>query len=208
MRECDQEIEEQFGALPRHTTQDLPNKKRSKPKQNEVNFDLANYLYQTLGVDLTQVYGIDSLTTLTIVSEIGTDMTPWRTARHFCSWLGLCPHNRISGSKILGVRTRKMANRIKHALRTVAKSLQRSKNILGAFFRRMASKLGYQQAVTAVAHKLARIIYTMIKFRRPFDPTILEPQHEIKQKNQLQKIKRAAYAMGYKLTPIPEAVSG
>lgn len=207
MGECDQKIQELFGTFSRHTTEDLPSEKRSKPKQNDLPFDLANHFYQFLGVDLTEIHGIDSLTILTIVSEIGTDLSPWRTSRHFASWLGLCPNNRISGGKLLGVRTRKVPNRVANALRIAAKSLQRSQNALGAFFRRMSSKLGYQEAVTAVAHKLARIIYAMIKFKSSFDPERLDRKHEARQKNQLQNMKKIANSMGYKLIPISEANS-
>ncbi len=140
------------------------------------------------GVDLTEVFGISSLTTLTIISEIGVDVSPWRTSRHFCSWLGLCPNNKISGGKILGVRTRKVANRVAKAFRLAAKSLQRSQNSIGAFFRRMAYKLGYQEAVTATAHKLARIIYAMLKYKRQFDPLVLDIKHEYAEVKKFQSI--------------------
>jgi len=203
MVESDQEIEKLLGTFDCQT-QDTLKKKRSSPKQNEVNFDLANYLYKITGVDLTEVYGISSLTTMTIISEIGVDLRSWRTSRHFCSWLGLCPNNKISGGKILGVRTRRVANRIAKALRLAAKSLQRSQNLIGAFFRRMSYKLGYQEAVTATAHKLARIIYAMLKYKRQFDPVVLDIRHEFNEAKKLLSIKKMAKNMGYKLTPIPE----
>jgi transposase len=205
MIEIDGEIEKTFGTFDRQTQDTLKKKKTSKPKQNEVNFDLANYLYQITGVDLTEVYGISCLTTMNIISEIGIDVSPWRTSRHFCSWLGLCPNNKISGGKILGVRTRKVANRVAKALRLAAKSLQRSQNALGAFFRRMAYKLGYQEAVTATAHKLARIIYAMLKYKRQFDPLVLDIKHEFNEAKKLQSITKIAKNMGYKLMPISEA---
>jgi transposase len=202
MIEIDREIEEPLEKFDNQTQDTLNQMKASKPKQNEVNFDLANYLYQMTGVDPTEVYGISSLTTLTIISEIGVDVGPWRTSRHFCSWLGLCPNNKISGGKILGVRTGKVANRVAKAFRLAAKSLQRSQNSIGAFFRRMAYKLGYQEAVTATAHKLARIIYAMLKYKRQFDPLVLDIKHEYAEAKKLQSITKIAQNMGYKLIPM------
>ena len=204
MLECDHQIEKILGTFERQPQDTLTKPKKKKPKQNEAHFDLANYLYQITGVDLTKVYGIDSLTILTIISEIGIDLSAWRTSRHFCSWLGLCPNNRISGGKILGVRTRKIVNRVAIALRVAAKSVQRSQNSLGAFFRRMAYKLGYNAAVTATAHKLARVIYVMLKHKRQFDPLVLDAKHEIKEIKKYQSVKRLAKSMGFKLVPIPE----
>ncbi len=104
----------------------------------------------------------------------------------------------------MGVRTRKVANRIAKALCLAAKSLQRSQNSIGAFFRRMSYKLGYQEAVTATAHKLARIIYAMLKYKRQFDPVVLDIRHEFNEAKKLLSIKKMAKNMGYKLTPIPE----
>lgn len=208
MSDIDDEIEKTLMTFDCQTQETCKKRKRSKPKQNEVHFDLSNYLYQITGVDLTKVYGIDSLTGLTIISEIGVDLSPWRTSRHFCSWLGLCPNNKISGGKILGVRTRRVANRLAKALRVGAKSLQRSQNALGAFFRRMAYKLGYQEAVTAVAHKLARIIYAMLKYRRQFDPAVLDVKSEFKEMKKMKSITQMAKSMGYKLIPIEEPQTG
>ncbi len=201
MWELDHEIETILGTFECQTHETLKTK-RSNPRQNEVDFDLANYLYQMTGVDLNKVYGISSLTTLTSVSEVGIDLSAWRTSRHFCSWLGLCPNNKISGRKILSVQTRKVASRVAKALRLAAKSLQRSQNSIGAFFRRMSFKLGYQAAVTAVAHKLARIIYAMLKYKRKFDPMILDIKHEYNEAKKLQSITKMVKNMGYKPVPV------
>ena len=104
----------------------------------------------------------------------------------------------------MGVRTRRVANRLAKALRVGAKSLQRSQNALGAFFRRMAYKLGYQEAVTAVAHKLARIIYAMLKYKRQFNPAVLDIKSEFKEMKKMKSITQKAKSMGYKLIPISE----
>lgn len=97
-----------------------------------------------------------------ILSEIGTDMTQWPTIKAFVCWLGLCPGNKISGGKILSSKTKPSDNRAARALRMAASTLYRSKTALGAFFRRMRARLGAPKAITATAHKLARILYRMM----------------------------------------------
>lgn len=112
--------------------------------------------------DLTTIPGIDANTAMKILSEIGTDTSQWANAKAFTSWLGLCPGNKISGGKILSSKTKPSDNRAARALRMAAASLYRSKTAIGAFFRRMRSRLGAPKAITAAAHKLARILYRML----------------------------------------------
>ena len=121
--------------------------------------------HRMTGVDLTAIEGIDEPTALTIISEIGLDMGRWPTVKHFTSWLGLCPHHRVSGGKVLSRGTKPCANRVATALRLAASCLQRSQSALGAFFRRMKARLGTPKAITATAHKLARLIYTHAEAR-------------------------------------------
>lgn len=121
---------------------------------NELDFDLRNHLYRIFGVDLTAIPGISVLTAHTILSEIGTDMAKFRSAAAFASRLGLCPHNDISGGKVLSVKSRRVKNRVAVAFRMAANALFRSQSPLGDFFRRMRAKLGVPQAITAAAHKL------------------------------------------------------
>jgi transposase len=109
-------------------------------------------------VDLTRIDGIDSVTALTILGEIGTDMSRWRTVKHFTSRLGLCPGTKVSGGKVLGSKSTLSANRAASALRLAASSLSRSRSALGAYLRRMSARVGKPQAVTATAHKLARLV--------------------------------------------------
>jgi hypothetical protein len=115
------------------------------------------------GVDLTHIVGIDETTALTVISEIGVDMSRGPSVQHFTSWLGGCPHQRVSGGKVLSRGTKPGANRAATALRLAASSLHHRRSALGAFFRRMNARLGTPKASTATAHKLARVIYSMLK---------------------------------------------
>ena len=104
----------------------------------------------------------------TILSEVGLDMSRWKTEAHFSSWLGLCPDNRISGDKVLGRGTRRVVNRAATALRQAANTLLRSRSYLGAQFRRLRTKLGAPKAITAMAHRLARLVYRMLKYGQAY----------------------------------------
>jgi transposase len=163
--ECDRQIEAQLGtcagcqgreALP-------PVSRPRKRTRNRPRFDVRGTLHRVTGVDLTAIEGIDEPTALTIISEIGLDMGRWPTVTHFTSWLGLCPHHRVSGGKVLSRGTKPCANRVATALRLAASCLQRSQSALGAFCRRMNARLGTPKAITATAHQLARVIDTMRK---------------------------------------------
>ncbi|MGH8337216.1 MAG: transposase, partial [Gammaproteobacteria bacterium] len=119
-----------------------PKVRRRKLFNNQPSFDLRGHLYRIFGIDLTAVPGISVLTAHTFLAEIGPDLSKFRSASAFASWLGLCPHNDISGGKVLAVKTRRVNNRAALAFRMAANSLHRSKSWLGGFFRRMRTKLG------------------------------------------------------------------
>jgi transposase len=133
-------------------------------QQHQPRFSLKDQLCRIAGVDLARVAGLQVQTVQTIISEVGVDMSRWNTEKQFASWLGLCPDNRISGGKVLKSGTRQVVNRAATALRLAACSHIRSQSALGANFRRLRSKLGAPKAITAMAHKLARLIYRMMKF--------------------------------------------
>ena len=133
-------------------------------KPHDPKFDVRTALYYATGVDLTAIEGIDELHALTLVSELGADFSKWPTSKHFASWLGLCPQFKKTGGKVQSSRTRLGKNRAALALRLAAWSLIRSKSYLGAYLRRQRSRLGAPKAITAAAHKLARIIYNMMRF--------------------------------------------
>jgi transposase len=159
--QCDDEIEAQLHRL--HITEVEPDKgkKRSKAR-NAPKFDLRTRLYQMCGVDLTRIDGIDVTTALVVVSEIGTDMGRFPTDKHFASWLGLCPGTKITGGKVMSGKTKRCANRAAQALRLAAAALRTSQSALGAYFRRLSARMDKPKAVTAAAHKLARLIYSML----------------------------------------------
>src|SRR5262249_42271572 len=134
-----------------------------KQGRNQPTFAVREPLHRISGVDLSQIEGLDETTSLVILSEIGLDMTRWPTVKHFTSWLGLCPHQQVSGGKLVSRPTKSCANRPAKSLSIAAAALHHSQSALGAFFRRMKARLGAPKAVTATAHKLARLIYTMLK---------------------------------------------
>jgi len=139
-----------------------PRKRGRKP--HDPKFDVRTALYFATGVDLTAIEGIDEIHALTLVSELGADFTKWPTGKHFASWLGLCPQFKKTGGKVQSSRTRLGKNRAAIALRLAAWSLIRSESYLGAYLRRQRSRLGSPKAITATAHKLARILYNMMRF--------------------------------------------
>ena len=179
----------------------LKAKRRHKPRANEPKIDLAGLLERICGIDLTRVVGLNVLNVLLIVSEIGVDMSKWRSAKAFCSWLGLCPGNKISGGKVLDSRTRQVVNRVADALRLAAQSVGRTETCLGIFYRRKQAHLGAPKATTATARKLACLIYHLLKYKQPYqepDPAIYQLRLK---KSALTKLQRQAIALGYTLLP-------
>ena len=187
-----------------------PRSSRSRAIRAVPPFNLREHLYRVSGVDLTEIQGLDVLTVETLLSEIGLNMHKWPSERHFASWLGLCPDNRISGGKVLKSKTRPVSNRAADVLRMAAQSLKESRSALGAFFRRLKARLGPAKAITATAHKLARIIYRMLKYGLPFIDQG-ELYYEQKYHDQLvNNLKKRATLLGYTLvenTTLKEAVS-
>jgi transposase len=176
--DCDREIEQALkGFDARIDLQEKPLVRqkvhRKKFFGNEPSFDLQSHLYRIFGVDLTAVPGINVLTAHTILSEVGPDITQFRSGGAFASWIGLCPHNKITGGKILSAKTRQVKSRVARAFRMAANALFKSHSPLGDFFRRMRAKLGAPSAITATAHKLARIVHHMLSKREAYDPTAL-----------------------------------
>jgi len=151
-------------------------------------------LERICGIDLTQVVGLNVLNVLLIVSEIGVDMSKWRSAKAFCSWLDLCPGNKISGGKLLDSRTRQVVNRVADALRLAAQSAGRTQTCLGIFYRRKQAHLGAPKATTATARKLACLIYHLLKNKQPYqEPDSASYQLRL-QKSALSKLQRQPVA--------------
>lgn len=203
IQECDAELEVLYAALPPSDDQvsPAPKPRGGKPRKNQAHFDLATSLYQMAGVDLTAIDGLDALTVQTIITEIGVDMSPWRTVKHFTSWLCLAPYTDISGGKVLRSGSKKTQNRANTAFRIAAQSLSRSQSALGAFYRRMRARLGPAKANKATAHKLARIVYHMLKYREPYvDPGEAYYEQQYRERA-IRNLKRKATKLGMELVP-------
>src|SRR5262249_21325224 len=162
---CDRASEVCLGGFADQTAgHPLPATPRTtKPNRTAPTFDVRAHLYRLTGVDLTRIDGIDAPTARKVVAEPGLDMRRWPSDNHFPSWLTLAPRTKLSGGKTLSGRTKPSASRAAAALRLAARSLHHSKSALGAFFRRLKACLGAPKAITATAHKLARLIYRMLK---------------------------------------------
>ncbi|MGP0072531.1 MAG: IS110 family transposase [Bryobacteraceae bacterium] len=173
------------------------------PKQ-ETRFSLKDHLCRITGVDLTKVAGLQVQTVQTIISEVGVDMSRWKTEKQFASWLGLCPDNRISGGKVLKSGTRQVVNRAATALRLAAWSLIRSQSALGANFRRLRSKLGAPKAITAMAHKLARLIYRMMKFGTEYVDKGMAAYESRYRQHQMKWLSKQAASLNLQLIPVSE----
>ena len=179
-----------------------PRTKHRKLRGNNLRFDLRTEMYRVTGVDLTAVPGLQSPTVHRLFAEFGRDMSRFPTDKHFTSWLGLCPDNRISGGRILSARTRDVKNRAAEALRLAALTLRHSRTALGDFYRRMRAKLGAPKAITATAHKLARIVYHLLKTGQPYDESVLGRHNESHHRRAEASLRRHAKTMGFAVVPL------
>ena len=204
MAECDQQLQQYFSqSADRSQGASLPKEKRKerlrKKKGNKPQFDLRAELFRMTGTDLTRIDGIDVMTAMTILSEAGWDMSKWKDEDHFVSWLRLCPDNRISGDKIIGKGRLPSKNRVTIALKMAACTLRTSHSYLGAQFRRLRTKLGPPVAIKAMAAKLARLVYHMLRDGMQFvdrGAEFYEAQHR---NLQIKSLKRKAAALGFQI---------
>ena len=203
--ECDREIEAQLERFEDRSDGQppAPNGKKRNQK-NAPRFDVQSQLYRMTGVDLTRIDGIDGYTALKVISEVGTDMAKWPSAKHFASWLGLSPDNRITGGKVISSRTKPSASKAAAALRLAANALHRSDSALGAFLRRKKAHLGAPKAITATAHKLARLIYSILRYGREYVDAGAEYYEREYQQRALRTAKRRAAQLGYQLVPMSD----
>ena len=204
MTECDRHLEEclqqradrsQGASLPVEKRKE----RRKKKKGNNPQFDLRASLFRMAGADLTLMDSVDVMTAMTILSEVGWDMSKWKTEDHFVSWLRLCPDNRISGDKIIGKGRLPTNNRVTIALKMAASTLRTSQTYLGAQFRRLRTKLGPPVAIKAMAAKLARLVYRMLRFGMQYvdqGAEFYEAQHR---KLQISHLKRKASQLGFQI---------
>jgi hypothetical protein len=173
-------------------------------RPNEPTFEARGLLAEVAGVDLTAIEGIDASIALTLLAELGIDMSQFPTEKHFGSWLGLSPHAKQSGRYLDKRRTKPTASRAAWAFRLAARSLHRSQSALGAFFRRLKSRLGAPKAITATAYKLARIVYRLLKHGTAYAAQGLAEYEQQFRERTLRHLHRRAAAFGLMLVPTPQ----
>src|SRR5436309_4608087 len=178
-----------------------PLKAKARPKRrvNSPGFDVRTALYYVVGLDLTEIEGISELTALTLISEIGPGVSQFATVKKFCSWLGLCPNWKKTGGRVKSSRTRRGVNRAAQALRMAAQSLHHSRGALGGFLRRMKGRLGTQAALTATAHKLARIVYLALKHGMTYVRQSQEEYEAQMKDKQMKALRRKARQLGLEI---------
>ena len=200
--DCDVQIEKSLNDL----TIDKPKpvepqpEPRHRTKQpNCINFDVRAKLYHLVGTDLTQIHGFGPYLALRLISECGCNLSKWKTAKHFASWLTLSPGSKISGGKVLSAQSRKTKNRITAQLRLAAVTVGRTNTALGAFYRRLGARIGKAKAVTATARKLAILFYNAMRFGMHYvDPGA--NQYELNHRERVVKsLHRRAAEFGFTL---------
>ena len=200
--ECDRHIETHLATFTDQTDgQPLPPAPRRAKHRTTPDFDTRQAVYRLVGADLTQLDGLDGHSALKLIGEIGTDMSRWATDKHFTSWLSLCPGNKTSGGRRLSSRTKRSANKAATILRQAVNGLHHSPSALGAYLRRMKARLGGPAGITAAAHKLAKLVYNVLKHGWTYvDPG--QNWYEQQFRNRLLKsLQRKALELGYQLTP-------
>ncbi|MFO0878986.1 MAG: transposase [Gemmataceae bacterium] len=208
--ELDKAIEDQLRAMAAQTElPPLPARPRVRgSKPHDPRFDVRTALYHVSGVDLTAIEGIDEMHALTLISELGCDFTKWPSVKHFTSWLGLCPNFKKTGGNVQSSKTRRGKGRAAHALRLAAWCLMLSHGALGAYLRRQRARLGAAKAITATAHKLARVVYHLMRFGEAYAKQSEEAfAFEVRERLEKQ-LRRRAKELGFELTrvePLEEA---
>jgi transposase len=201
---CDRAIEAHVQTLTAHRptpATPLPDPRvTKKPRENDPRFEIRAPLHQlTGGVDLTQIDGIAPYTALKLISEIGTDMSRWATEKHFTSWLTLAPKNKISGGRLLSSRTQPSANRAAAILRMAVMGLSRTQTALGAFYRRLAARIGKPQANTATARKLAILVYRTLKGELVYKDAGADAYDLLQRTRTLRRLRQRAATLGFEL---------
>ncbi len=212
IEDCDRKLEAAVAALTVRADGDVPALPKARTKRKQVNapsFDVRAALYGVLGTDLTQIHGLGPSLALKLISECGTDLRAWKSAKHFTSWLCLGPGNKISGGKLLSSRTRRSSSRAAALLRLAATTIGRSDTALGAFYRRLSSRIGKQKAVTATARKIAVLFYNAVRFGMTYHDPGAAAYEERHRTRVLANLQRRAKRFGFELAPFPatEAVS-
>jgi transposase len=199
--EADAKIEALLAHLQRHALGAIkPDKNKGRAK-HAPRFDVRAALVRWAGVDLTRIGGIDVCTALKVLAELGTDLSKFKSAKHFASWLGLCPGTRITGGKRISGVTKRIANRVAQALKLAAHGLHRSQCALGAYYRRMAARLGAGKAITATAHKLARLVYAILTTGEEFIERTQDHYEDQVRSRTIRYLQKKAASLGFNLQP-------
>lgn len=210
---CDRQIETHLQTIqqkvdPEVTPMPAARRPRKLPnRKHNPQYDLRKYLYQITGVDLTQIDGIGEQTALTVVSEVGVDMSKWKTEKNFSSWLGLSPNNEKTGGKVIQRRTKKVVNRAATALRLAALTLRTSQSFLGAKYRRLHGRMDAAKAITALARNLATLIYRMLKFGHNYTDKGMQFYEQKYRDRQMEYLKKQAAKQGFQLIPAQGVVA-
>ena len=203
---CDRRIEAHLKTLEAKAdvaAPPLPEMPRLPRRKHIPQTNLREELYRVTGVDLTRIDGLQVQTAQVVISEVGVDMTRWPDEHHFASWLGLCPHNRITGGKVIRRGTKKVLNRAATALRLAAQSLHRSQSYLGAKYRRFRARMDGPVAITAMAHLLARLIYRLLRYGTQYHDKGVEHYERKYRETQTKWLKKQAALLDMQLIPAP-----
>ena len=191
--------------LARHEGEPGPSKRRGGTAKNAPKFDLRTHLFHLCGVDLTRLDGIDATTAFKVLAEVGGDLSKFKSAKHFASWLGLCPGTRITVGKLLSGATKRTVNRAAQALRLAAANLWRSQSALGAYYRRLCARMDKPRAITACAHKLARLIYALLTKGEEYVDQGQAYYEERYRERVVRHLTEKAQQLGFELVPTPQA---
>jgi transposase len=200
--ECDAKLQQLLADRAEHAV-DLGKAPRQGSKQR-IGFDARQALANWAGVDLTRIPGLGVTVVMTLLTEIGPDLSRFESVKHFCSWLGLCPGTKISGGKVLYSATKRSANRARQALKMAAQALSHSDSALGAFYRRLCTRMDKLRANTAAAHKLARMVYFMLTRGEAFVEQGQQRYEEQQRQRSVAALKRRAAALGFHINPIAQ----
>jgi transposase len=205
MKECDQEIESLLEEIAPNLPDDYPplppDQKSGSHCKNAPDYDARGLMYQLAGVDLTAIPGMNENLAQKILAEVGTDMSRFPSVKNFCSWLGLAPHNAISGGRILNSHVNHSHSRAGQAFRMAAQAVGRGKSAYGEFYRRVRARSGPKEAIVATAHKIARTFYYMLKRGQPYREADLETYLKAQQERDLRRLQAKAAKLGFSLQP-------
>ena len=202
----DAEIEQCLAKFPSVTEEPPPpSTKKNRRRPTHPPFDLHSHLYRITGVDFTTIDGLDVVTVQTIISEVGLDPTKFKTEKHFASWLGLCPGCRITGGRVKSSQTRKVVNRAATAFRLAAQAVSRSNCALGAFYRRLCRRAGAAKAITATAHKIAKIFYHLWTTKQSYQDLGADYYEQQYRQRVIKHLEKKAQSLGFQLVEASSA---